>query len=140
MTDQTQLPPPAPPPSAAAADERTMPIVAYALYLAGMITAITPIVGVIIAHASKDAPSWFLRSHYQFLIRTFWITVLGMLAGAAAMGVGVVLSIILIGIPIMAVAGLFMGLVGIWFVVRSIVGLIYAVQNQPYPNPVTWLV
>lgn len=136
MTDQTQLPPPA-----ASADERTLPIVAYALYLAGMVTGgLTPIIGVIIAHASRDNVSWFVRSHYQFLIRTFWITVLGLLVGGAAMGVGAILSIILIGIPIMAVAGLFLGLVCIWFVVRAVVGLIYAAQNQPYPNPVTWLV
>jgi uncharacterized membrane protein len=139
MTDQTQLPPP-PPPAATASDERTMPIVAYALYLAGTVTALTPMIGVIIAHANRDNASWFVRSHYQFLIRTFWITVLALLAGCVAMAVGAVLAIILIGIPIMAVAGLFMALAGIWFVVRSVVGLVYAVQNQPYPNPVTWLV
>lgn len=137
MTDHTHLPPP----PAASTDERTLPIVTYALYLGGFLTGgLTPIVGVIIAHASKDKGSWFARSHYQFLIRTFWITVLGLLVGGAAMGVGVILSVILIGIPIMAVAGLFMGLVGIWFAVRSVVGLVYAVQNQPYPKPETWLI
>ncbi|HEX2561645.1 hypothetical protein [Phenylobacterium sp.] len=138
MTDHTHLPPPQP---AATADERTLPIVTYALYLGGFLTGgLTPIIGVIIAHAGKDNTSWFVRSHYQFLIRTFWITVLALLAGGAAMGVGVVLSIILIGIPIMVLAGLFMGLVAIWFAVRSVVGLIYAVQNQPYPKPETWLI
>jgi uncharacterized membrane protein len=140
MTDQTQLPPP-PPSSAATADERTLPIVAYALYLAGFLTGgLTPIIGVIIAHASKDNGSAFVRSHYQFLIRTFWITVLALVAGSAAMAVGVVLSIILIGVPIVMVAGLFLAVVVIWFAVRSVVGLVYAVQSQPYPNPETWMV
>lgn len=136
MTDHTQLPPPA-----TTADERTLPIVAYALYLGGFLTGgLTPIIGVIIAHAGKDNASAFVHSHYQFLIRTFWITVLGLLVGGAALAIGVVLSIILIGIPIVAVASLFLAAVGIWFAVRSVVGLVYAVQNRTYPNPRTWLV
>ncbi|HEY9216636.1 MAG TPA: hypothetical protein VIO94_01200 [Phenylobacterium sp.] len=137
MTEQTQLPPP---PASSTTDERTLPIVAYACYLGGLITGISPIIGVILAHAGREAASPTMRTHYTFQIRTFWIAVLAMLAAGAAMGVGAVLSVILIGIPILAAAGLAMGLICVWFFVRSVVGLIYVAQNQPYPRPETWLV
>lgn len=140
MTDQPQLPP-ASGSAPTAADERTLPIVAYALYLAGLATGgLTPIVGVIIAHASRDTASAAMRSHYEFLIRTFWIALAAFAVGGLALGIGVVLSFILIGIPIVVLAGCFLTLVGVWFLVRSVVGLIYVVQNQPHPRPQTWLV
>ena len=137
MTDQSQLPPA----SASTSDERTLPIIAYATYLAAPITvALTAVVGVIIAHSGRDSASPMARTHYEFLIRTFWIGLFASIAGAVALGVGFVLSFILIGIPILVLAGVFLTLVCVWFVVRAVVGLIYAVQNQPYPRPYTWLI
>lgn len=45
----------------------------YILYLVGIVFAITGIIGVIMAYVNKDdAPEW-LKTHYEFQIRTFWI-------------------------------------------------------------------
>jgi uncharacterized membrane protein len=136
MTDQSHhLPPPA-----AATDERVLPIVAYATYLGGLITLVSPIIGVIIAHVGRDSAGPLARSHYDFLIRTFWMSIVGFVVTGIALGIGVLLSIILIGIPIVIVAGAAMTLVCVWFVIRSVAGLIYAIQNQPHPRPYTWLI
>ncbi len=137
MTDQSQLPPA----QATASDERVLPIIAYATYIAAPLTvAITAVIGVIIAHAGRDSASPLVRSHYEFLIRTFWIGLVALIVGGAALGVGIVLSVILIGIPIVVLASVFLGLACVWFVVRAVVGLVYVVQNQPYPRPYTYLV
>ncbi|MET0293800.1 MAG: hypothetical protein ABW042_02200 [Phenylobacterium sp.] len=139
MTDHSQLPPPAAP-AVQASDDRTVPVIAYALYLGGFATGFTPLIGVIIAHAGLAGASPFVRSHYEFLVRTFWIAVAALIAGALAMCVGFILSFVLIGIPIVWAAGAFMSLVGVWFAIRSVVGLVYVVQGRAYPNPRTWLI
>ncbi len=85
MTDVNPNPPtpaPAGAPAAAASDERQLPLIVYVLFLLGFLTAwITPIVGVVIAYMNRDtAPEW-LKSHYTFQVRTFWI---GLVCGLAA--------------------------------------------------------
>jgi uncharacterized membrane protein len=32
------------------------------------------------------------------------------------------------------------GLVGVWFYVRCVVGIIYLVQDESYPRPEAWLI
>ena len=55
--------------------------IVYILYLVGIIILITAIIGVVIAYIYRgDAPRW-LKNHYQFQIRTFWIGVLYALIG-----------------------------------------------------------
>ena len=62
----------------------------YILYLVGLVFGITGIIGVIMAYINKDeSPDW-LKTHYQFQIRTFWI-------GLLLMFLGTILSIMLIG-------------------------------------------
>jgi uncharacterized membrane protein len=76
-----------------------------------------------------------MQSHYTFLIRTFWIGLILMVAGGILFGVGALLSIILIGFPIMGVAWLIMGGAGIWYGVRCVVGLIFLSRGEAYPRP-----
>jgi uncharacterized membrane protein len=56
-------------------------------------------------------------------------------AVAAAAVVGAVLSIVLIGIPILLAAGLAGCVIGVWFVVRCIVGLVHVSRGDAYPRP-----
>ena len=134
MTDAPNpAPQPAPQPEVAAnevnvkLDARAMGIAVYALYLITLITAGTAaIAGVILAYVvRKDAPEW-LRSHYEFQIRTFWI-------GLAATVIGTVLVVVGIGILILIAAGL-------WFLIRAVAGLGQLLNNKPYPNPQSWLI
>jgi uncharacterized membrane protein len=135
MTD-TPTPAPQPAPEAAATtapvtvtlDSRTMAIAVYALYLAGFFTAfISAIAGVIIAYAvRKDAPDW-LKSHFTFQIRTFWIGLAASIVGGATVWV-------------LGLGFLILLATGLWFLVRSVAGLGQALNNKAYPNPEGWLI
>ena len=117
-------------------EDRTMPAICYALYLLGFATGgVTTIVGVILAHVQQSAAGPEMRSHYTLLIRTFWIGLVLAIAGAIVMGLGAILTIVLIGFPIMALAGLIWTVATIWFVVRCVVGLVYLSRGQGYPRP-----
>jgi uncharacterized membrane protein len=58
-------------------DDKTLPVVIYALHIAGVATGgVTCLIGAILAYVSrKDAPEW-LASHYEFQIRTFWLALM----------------------------------------------------------------
>lgn len=96
----------------------------YILYLVGIFTGLTALVGVVIAYVNRsDAPEW-LRTHYQFQIRTFWMSCLWAVAT-------VILSFVLIGILV--------GLVWlVWLVVRCIKGWKALTTQQAVANPTTW--
>lgn len=127
MTDapnEPQQPPPAA--AAAASDDKTMPIVVYALYLASFVAGVTVIIGVVLAYLNKDAAPDWIKSHYQFQIRTFWIS---LIAGVIA------LPLCMIGIGFVLMAA-----ICVWFAVRSIVGLVKLNNGEAYPNPQTWMI
>ena len=71
------------------------PTIISLLYLGGYVTGISAIVGVVLGYVWRSEPKagWEV-SHYAYLIRTFWIGLIGSV-------VGVVLTVILIGIPIL---------------------------------------
>lgn len=98
--------------------------VVYLLYLCSLLLGVTAIIGVVVAYIyDGDGPEW-LRSHYRFQIRTFWI-------GLLFVTICVVTSLILIGY--------FLGFVlALWLIVRCVRGLKYASQGSPYPNPASW--
>src|SRR5437870_518750 len=93
-----------------AAEDKTMPIVCYALYLGGFATmGVTALVGAIIAHAQQPMAGPDMRSHYTFLIRTFWIGFVWCVLASLLLAVGIPLSFILIGIPLLILAKLMFG-------------------------------
>ena len=120
---------------ASATEDKTLPAVCYALYLLAFATGITAIVGLVIAYAQQNAANATMRTHYTFLIRTFWLGLLLMIISGVVFGVGAILSIILIGIPIMGLAGLMFAATAVWYGVRCIVGLVYLSRGEPYPRP-----
>lgn len=97
----------------------------YILYLVGILIGITGLVGVIMAYVNRgDAPDW-LKSHYQFQIRTFWIGLLYMVLG----------SLLLVFI-----IGYFIWLFWlIWLIVRCVVGLKQLEKNEAVKNPTSWM-
>lgn len=118
-------PPSAPlPPIMTSNDERMMALVIYVLYLVPL--GVTHIVGLVLAYVSRDtAPEW-LKSHYTFQIRTFWIGLLYFLGAA-------VLCVALIGFALLPV-------VMIWFVVRCALGLARLLRAEAYPTPDRWTI
>lgn len=133
MTD-TPAAPPAPQPQSAHEpppqqpsmlnDSRQMALIIYILYLVP--GGFTHIIGLILAYVSRDAAPDWLKSHYTLQIRTFWMALL-------YFTVSIVLCVILIGIPLLIA-------VTVWFYVRCILGLIRLSNNEPYPNPLSWMI
>lgn len=109
----------------AARSSESMAKLVYVLYLVGLFTGIAGIIGVVVAYIHKaDAPEW-LKSHYQFQIRTFWI-------GFLFIFLGTVLSLILVG-------WLLLAFWFIWLIIRCIKGLQAVDREEAYPNPTTWM-
>ena len=99
--------------------------VIYILYLVAMVVALTAVVGVIIAYVNKDeAPEW-VRSHYRFQIRTFWI-------GLLYSFIGTITTPIIVGWFVLL-------LVLVWLVIRCAKGLMWVEKGQPVRNVETWM-
>jgi uncharacterized membrane protein len=100
-------------------------VIVYVLYCLGYFTGISALIGVIIAHAKVDDTDPVLRSHYQFQIRTFWI-------GLLYLAIGFLLSIVLIGIPILIWWF-------VWSLIRIVKGFIRINEHKPIADPTSWL-
>lgn len=123
-----------------AAEDKTLPAVTYALYLLAFATGITAVIGVILAYANQASAGPMMRSHYTFLIRTFWIGLVWCVIAGMVLAVGIPLSFILIGIPMLILAKAMFALGAVWYGLRCVVGVIYLAQGEPYPRPYAALI
>ena len=100
------------------------PTIISLLYLASMLTGITGIVGIILAHVWRgEGNEPWVETHLTYLIRTFWFGFLfSIIAG--------LLTVVLIGF-------LLLPLVGIWFIARSVMSFMKAQRQEPMPDPQT---
>ena len=121
-------------------EDLTLPAVVYALYLIGLVSGLTILIGLVIAYANRDGAGPRTQSHYIFQIRTFWTAIGWWMIGIILILWGVPLSFILIGVPLLVVAGAIFALTHIWFALRCVLGLVYLSRGQPHPRPRTWLV
>ncbi|HEX5319477.1 MAG TPA: DUF4870 domain-containing protein [Stellaceae bacterium] len=97
----------------------------YILYLISLLVGVTGLVGLIMAYVHQsDAPEW-VRSHYRFQIRTFWI-------GLLYIVISLVTAIIVIGVVLWV-------LTVIWLIVRCIKGMQAVSCGEPYPAPANWI-
>ena len=97
----------------------------YILYLAGIIIGITGLIGVIMAYVNRgDVPDW-MKTHYQFQIRTFWIGLLYMVLGMLLLAF---------------IVGYFIWLFWlIWLIVRCVVGLKQLEKGEAVKDPTSWM-
>jgi uncharacterized membrane protein len=123
-----------------AGEDRTLPIAVYVLYLVGLTNLITAVVGLIIAYAFRDQAGAAMRSHYAFQIRTFWIAVVFWLIGALLCLIGLPLTLVLIGFPLLWIGGLIIALTHLWVALRCVMGLVHVWRYQPYPRPTALLI
>jgi uncharacterized membrane protein len=125
--------------SSEAVGDRTMPAVVYALYLLGIANGLTVLIGLVLALANRGGASPKMRSHYTFLIRTCWLWLVWMVIGVALIVWGIPLSLLLVGIPMVAVGWVIIGLDHVWFALRAILGVIYLARDEAYPRPYSWI-
>lgn len=106
--------------------DTTLPIVIYALFLAGIVSGgLTALIGVVMAYVYRgESPAW-LDDHYRFQIRTFWI-------GLLYFGVSGLLTFVLIGFLTWLLAV-------IWLVIRCVKGLKGLQERRPPDAVDTWL-
>jgi uncharacterized membrane protein len=107
-------------------------LVVYALYLLSIPScAVFALIGFIVALMSREGAGPLARTHLDDQVRIWMIAFWWALAIAVLAIVGVVLSIVLIGIPIIWLAGV-LGLgVGIWFTVKALLGLLALLDGRP---------
>ncbi len=101
-------------------------ILIYILYLVSCVIFIAGIIGLISAYMNRDKAEDWLKTHYTWAIRTFWIALL-------YSAISFVLSFVLIGLlGFLATA--------VWVIVRVIIGLQKVNRSEPIERPESWLV
>jgi len=139
MTDLSTQPEPQAPHPPLVQNDRMIAGITYVLFLL-FPTFFPVLIGLVLAYANRDTPSAMLRSHYLFQIRTFWMFFGWAIIGLAMIGIGIPLSILLVGIPAVVFGAAILFGLSLFFALRCLVGLIYLAQNKPYPRPQTWLI
>ena len=110
--------------------DNALALIVYVLYCVGYFTAISALIGVIIAHVKVHDADPLQRSHYHFQIRTFWMSLLYF---AIATILCITIIGLIIGIPMFFA-------ITLWLVVRCVLGLSRLVRNEAYPTPLSWIV
>ena len=101
-------------------DTRLMAIIVYGLYLVGWPSLhLATIAGLVLAYIKRgDTHGTIWESHFHNQIETFWISLLvGVLA----------IPLCFVGVGFLILAGLVL-----WFLYRTIKGLVRAIEYQPY--------
>ncbi|MDP3174544.1 MAG: hypothetical protein Q8M88_08940 [Phenylobacterium sp.] len=119
---------------------RLLPASAYALYFIGLANGVTILLGLILAYVNRDKADAATRSHYDFLIGTFWLGIAWAVIGSILVIVGLPLSLVLIGLPVVALGWIILSLLGVWFIARLVIGSIYLARSEAYPRPKAWLI
>ena len=99
-------------------DVKNYVFIAYVTYALGLFIWFTPVVGVILAFIKRDeAQGSIYASHIDYLIKTFWMSLVGTVLGTFT-------TLILIGWLILLVTA-------IWFIYRVVIGLIKLNEDKP---------
>lgn len=107
--------------NAPSSDVKNYVFIAYVTYALGLFIWFTPVVGVILAFIKRDeAQGSIYASHIDYLIKTFWVSLIGMVLGMLTI-------LILIGWLILAATG-------VWLIYRVVVGLIKLNEDKPVSN------
>ena len=124
---ENQLVPTATPEGPISPDDRTLPFIAYGFMAASPFLGMTGIIGVVLAYVARGEVSEDLKSHYTFIIRTFWFSFMfGVLAFLAF------LTLILIPFAIL----MFLANT-IWVLVRMITAMVKLSKGEAISDPGT---
>jgi uncharacterized membrane protein len=118
-------------PSPASEPGRFSALIVYVLYLLSIPSlAVFALLGVIVALSARNGAGPIARTHLDYQVRiwftSFWWTV----ALALVMIVGWILTIVLIGFPIIWIAGIGFFLIFIWFTLVSLLGMLALLDGR----------
>lgn len=110
---------------------RVAAFIVYGLYLLSIPSAalLAP-VGVIVAYVARGAAGPNAGAHLDKAIRLFWIAFMWGVALFVASIVAWMLTIVLIGFPILWVIGVIAFIVMIWFTVMSLIGILRLMERR----------
>lgn len=108
-------------------DQATVKVV-YGIYIAnliGILMPTAPFAGIIFAYIFRNDARLYLKSHFDYLTRAFWLMVLYVV-------LSILLFPVIIGIILLPAAI-------IWWIVRMAIGIKALIRNQAIVDPKTWL-
>lgn len=118
------------------ADERggNTALVCYGLMIATLFTVFsTGFIALIVAYIAREDDNHWTNSHYTFVIRTFWISILYFIITGF-------FFVVISWVPLIGWA--FMSLIGLyttaWFIGRNVIGLLRALNGRPIDDPRSW--
>lgn len=104
----------------------------YVLYLLSIPSAaILALVGVIIALVARDGAGPLARTHLDDQIRIWFVAFWWAIGLALLALLGWVLTIVLIGFPILWIVGAIGFIVMLWFTIKSVLGLLALLDGRP---------
>jgi len=106
-------------------DSMTLPRATYVLYAISVVTGVPMLVGLILAYIARAEAEPWLKTHYDFLIRTFWY-------GLVLIAIGVVTWLLAVGMFLLFI-------LPIWYVARIVRGWMLLENQKPVLNPQSWL-
>jgi uncharacterized membrane protein len=110
---------------------RVSALIVYVLYLLSIPSfAIFALIGVILALVARAEAGPFARAHLDDQVRIWFIAFWWAVGLAILTVIGAILSFVLIGFPILWLAGLAGLIVMIWFTVKSLLGLLALVDGR----------
>jgi uncharacterized membrane protein len=118
-----------------ATEDRALPAVVYAFYVLGLFHGVTLLIGLIMAYVLRSGAGPVNGSHYTYLIRTFWISLIWAVIGGGIMLVSIPFTFILIGIPVMMLGGAICAGAWIWAIIRCIAGAVRLADGAPIAQP-----
>ncbi|NIE95763.1 hypothetical protein NDN11_03815 [Acinetobacter sp. C26M] len=96
---------------------RQYTLIIYVLYAVSIFVGLTSIAAIIMNYMKRDeVQGTWLASHFEWQIKTFWVTFITAI-------IGFILSFVLIGIPILFA-------ISIWFIYRIVKGLVLFMDNK----------
>lgn len=104
-------------------DRRTLVLICYLLHIAGAVTGLLSLIGLVINYLKLGATPPELDSHHRWMVRSFWWALL-------FVGVGLFFWITLILIP---VAFALWFLVWLWYLYRHVKGIVALLDHQAMP-------
>lgn len=126
------------------------PMIVSLLYVFNIMVGFSVVVGVVLAYVwrvDEDTEEWE-KSHYTYLIRTFWIGLVAFVVTMFMFFASFFTSIPASGSQAEPPAAFFLTFFGMfivwmllaaWFLIRSVMSLARSGNGKPMPKPRTWL-
>src|SRR6218665_230276 len=107
------------------AEGKPAALIAWALYILSIPSAnVLVLVGLVVAYAARGSANGVARQHIDAQIALFWSVFWWTIALWVLIGISILASVVLIGIPFLLLFVALWFLLSVWFTVKSILGVV----------------